>query len=104
MKIVNFKNSPEHRNIIIDAVYSIGKPFTCIDVMRYIADNEIQGQTFEWHSIEFYLDNLAGKKIISASRNQTSEFVTYETPRIAERAEIPQATDESNAQGAHSLR
>jgi hypothetical protein len=80
MRTVTFKNTPEHRNIIIDAVFSQIQPFDSVQIMRYIAENEIQGQTFDHHDISFYLDEMDTKGLIRRSQ-EASYFVKYEINR-----------------------
>jgi hypothetical protein len=64
MKVINFENNPIHKNIILDACGSQAQPFDSVQIMRYIAENEIQGQTFDHHDIGFYLDELRTNGIL----------------------------------------
>ena len=67
-----------HTNVIIDACASLKINFTCMSIMRHIAENETNEKTFDHHDIALYLDELVTKKFIKRSRQQTSEFTTYE--------------------------
>lgn len=77
MQIVNFKNSPEHRNIILDAALSQSEPFDSVQIMRYISKNEKNGLTFDHHDIGFFLDEMDAKKVLCRSK-QSSYFTKYE--------------------------
>jgi hypothetical protein len=53
-----------NRTIVIDAAFSQEGPFDAIQIMQYIAENEIQGKTLDHHDIAFYLDHLREQGLI----------------------------------------
>lgn len=77
MKTVNLDfSNPAHKTIVIDACTSQSQPFDCVQIMRYIAENEIQGQTFDHHDIALYLDNLRSDGLLRVVSNEY--FTKYE--------------------------
>lgn len=81
MLVINLDfSNPTHKNIVLDACAAQTQPFDCVQIMRYIAENEVQGQTFDHHDIALYLSNLHEKGILRLAGGEY--FTKYELSKV----------------------
>ncbi len=77
MKTINFQNTPEHQQVIINAVSSQEVSFDSVQIMRHISENDANQVTFDHHDIGFFLEEMTDKGIIRRSKD-AGYFTKYE--------------------------
>ena len=66
-----------HRTTVIDACYSIGKPFNSMDIQNYIRKNDANGNYFDWHDLSMALDLFREHGAITFHSHNSNGMTIY---------------------------